>query len=198
MELGNAIFGHSRGEFHIERGHGWEEELIRLFESYSPRRDNSWREYGEEFVNSIFEVHPYWWGECTCGAECPIHAKGCDIVTKWGDWVSARINACSGKPDKHGFAEVRFGMFANWEKKNPAPKCTCGAENNWVEKEEHESSCKLVAPNFWYKPSDFQIQWYKYPLRDSYKNQNINLSDFRKIIDDCIKSLGPQCGGPRG
>lgn len=67
VELGNLLFGHSRGEFLIERGVGWERELFRLFDAYAPDRDNSRREYGVEFENDVFAVMPYYWGDCTCG-----------------------------------------------------------------------------------------------------------------------------------
>ena len=39
MELGNLMFGNSRGEYPIGRdGCGFEEELYRLFDAYSPKR----------------------------------------------------------------------------------------------------------------------------------------------------------------
>lgn len=25
--------------------------------------------YGIEFENDVFEMHPFWWGDCTCGVE---------------------------------------------------------------------------------------------------------------------------------
>lgn len=67
MELGNIIFGNSRGKFPVSRSAGYYEELVRLFEVYAPNRDHSWREYGEEFENDVFSVFPYYWGDCTCG-----------------------------------------------------------------------------------------------------------------------------------
>jgi hypothetical protein len=67
MELGNMIHGNSRGEYPIKRGKGFEAELERLFNAYAPKRDNSWREYGVAFKNEVFEVFPYYWGECDCG-----------------------------------------------------------------------------------------------------------------------------------
>jgi hypothetical protein len=126
-ELGNAVFGNSRGQVKIPRGKGFEEELYRLFDAYAPDRDNSWREYGVDFENNIFSVMQYWWGDCTCG---------------WD--------------------EIDNG---------------------------HLPSCKLVKPNFLYKPTGYAIQWYKYPLRDSYANREISLSEFAKMIDNCIDSL---------
>jgi hypothetical protein len=59
MELGNMTFGNSRGNYAIPRGVGFEEELSRLFDSYAPHRDTSWREYGEPFENDIFFVSTY-------------------------------------------------------------------------------------------------------------------------------------------
>lgn len=44
-------------------------------------------------------------------------------------------------------------------------------------------------PNFIYKPTDFSISWYKYPLRDSYSNQKISLKEFKKILQHCRDSL---------
>jgi hypothetical protein len=189
MELGNMAFGCSRGKFPVERSEGWEEELTRLFDAYAPKRDNSWREYGEEFVNDVFEVHQYWWGDCTCGAECPIHLTNCDTETKMSYWLDSRIRACSGKPNKNGCVEIRLDKFDKWEKKNPSPKCTCGAEADWKPKDEHKETCALIRPNFLHKPTGYSLMWYKYPLRDSYANQDLTLKQFSKIIDNCIKSL---------
>lgn len=69
MELGNMLFGHSRGEFPVPRTEDLYMQLVRLFDAYAPDRDNSWREYGVAFENEVFSVMPYWWGDCTCGME---------------------------------------------------------------------------------------------------------------------------------
>ena len=68
MELGNMIFGHSRGQHEIKRGTGYEELLYQVFDACAPQRDTSFRDYGCEFENDTFEVHPYCW----CDKEdCP-------------------------------------------------------------------------------------------------------------------------------
>ena len=132
MELGNMMFGNSRGEVPVPRGAGYEDELIRLFEAYA--FNDSMLHYGPEFENDVFEVHPYWWGGCTCGAD------------EQYDWP------------------------------------------------EHTADCKEVVPNFWYKPTDYQLQFYKYPLRDAYANRAVSLREFAAIIDACIESLGVNDG----
>lgn len=64
--------------------------------------------------------------------------------------------------------------------------CTCGiAEDN----EEHKPDCKLCIPNFHYKLTNYQLNWYKYPLRDSYANQNLSFDEFKAMIDNCIQAV---------
>lgn len=65
-------------------------------------------------------------------------------------------------------------------------ECTCGAGD---ESENHLSNCVLARPNFWYKPTDYKLEWYKYPLRDSYANQDISRKEFAKMVLDCADSV---------
>jgi hypothetical protein len=71
--------------------------------------------------------------------------------------------------------------------------CTCGYEDADQKKigypEQHTKECLLCRPNFCYKPTEFELRWYKYPLRDSYMSQDLSLEEFKKIIDDCIESV---------
>ena len=60
--------------------------------------------------------------------------------------------------------------------------CTCENEQT------HKQDCPIVKPNFLYKPTGFELRWYKYPLRDSYTNQKITLAGFKKIVSACIRS----------
>ena len=52
-----------------------------------------------------------------------------------------------------------------------------------------EDEDTMEKPNFVYKPTGFEIQWYKYPLRDSYMNQNIDFEQLKEIMNKCIESL---------
>jgi len=198
MELGNAMFGNSRGPVPIERGVGWEEELYRLFESYAPERDNEWREYGVEFENDTFSVFPYYWGGCTCGFEemrsewvnSQSHSPGCyqeeydrlpyDGKHKWNKAEGAVEALCA-----------KWGIEWN-DGLGSAVHCTCGfdfAVHLWFFDHDHDPACPIVRPNFHYKVRDFRIDWYKYPLRDSYASRDISLDEFHDIIDNCIASV---------
>ena len=70
-------------------------------------------------------------------------------------------------------------------------ECSCGAED---EEDgdlicEHDEKCDLVKPNFWYKPTNFKIWWYKYPFRGSNMKPYTTTSQFIKIILDCLGEL---------
>lgn len=44
-------------------------------------------------------------------------------------------------------------------------------------------------PNFVYKPTGFTLNWYKYPLRDSYMNEEISKEAFLQILEVCRVSV---------
>lgn len=76
-----------------------------------------------------------------------------------------------------------------------AVHCTCGRKERWIEwiKEHgHSEDCPIVLDNFHHKPTEFGVQWYKYPFRDTYMNMDIDKNQFRKIIYDCLESLNVQ------
>lgn len=211
MELGNIIFGNSRGEYPIGRdGRGFEEELYRLFDAYSPKRDNSWREYGEEFENDVFAVMPYYWGECECGYEereyewCEKNKHRAECYQIDYHKIPEGVEFSKQYLNRHGaFLEKyikplykKHGIQVDFADKNwwagCAVICTCDYASRWSEfasNNQHAPTCRIVKPNFLYKPTGFEIQWYKYPLRDSYSNQPIEFNEFKKIIDACIASV---------
>ena len=45
------------------------------------------------------------------------------------------------------------------------------------------------APNFIYHPTGLEIRWYKYPLRDSYSNQELTYNQLEDILRKCEESL---------
>ena len=60
MELGNIIFGNSRGEYRVERGK-FEDIWWVLCKKLGTGSG------GVDYKNEIFRLFPYYWGECTCG-----------------------------------------------------------------------------------------------------------------------------------
>jgi hypothetical protein len=218
MELGNLIFGNSRGEYPLERGAGFEEELCRLFDAYAPNRDNSWLGYGEEFENDTFSVFPYYWGDCTCGFDdyeyTEEHSPSCfqkeleqeKLKIGWtkGEFGLDRPKDWSWEDEQRKEKKIVKKLYEKrgWNTKSGSwwygygVRCDCDYNQryeNWLKQigypNRHREDCLLVKPNFLYKPTGLRIKWYKYPLRDAYISKEITLDEFKQVIDDCIQSI---------
>ena len=78
-------------------------------------------------------------------------------------------------------------------KRGCAVHCTCGHDKLYAAfaaTDDHAPTCPIVLPNFLFKPTGFELRWYKYPLRDSYSNEKLTVPMLRKMVDECIRSLG--------
>ena len=139
MELGNLLFGNSRGEFPILDREIWQDTFCEFLE------DCGFDSYGH-IDNEKLEKN---------------------LQTVYGDTIKR-----TGEEDyvehQHYFENDVFRIMPYW----------------WGE------SKKIAAmPNFIYKPTGFEIQWYKYPMRDAYKNKDISFEDFCNILNKCKDSL---------
>lgn len=76
MELGNTLFGISRGEYVLPNDEFYLTNFLWLVEECGGD------DYGVNYENSTFAINRYYWGDCTCSAddahaeehddECPI------------------------------------------------------------------------------------------------------------------------------
>ncbi len=84
MEIGNMCFGHSRGNYPIPRGKGYEEILEDLCKALE---DDSG--YGTHFENDTFYTHPYCWcdkedcPQCGTGKQFNFYHKESDTGISW-------------------------------------------------------------------------------------------------------------------
>ena len=78
MEIGNLLFGNSRGNFEIDREEFskcysyWNDLLETIHCSVYGFYNGKNKEYETKtggFKCDLFEINPYYWGECTCGAD---------------------------------------------------------------------------------------------------------------------------------
>lgn len=203
MELGNLIFGCSRGEFETPG------EFDTLLLYLTIRINNKEIHYGINYETDIFKMQPYCWKDCDCGYEQLVmqwekdnkHSETCyqtlvkNYLIKKGYpedvYAIGVYNKNLVESYRKDETEIRNKLCKDFGLSHPGD-CTCNYEiklKEFYENENHKSSCCLVQPNFWYKPTDFKIMWYKYIGRDSYMNQNINVDDFVTIIDKCVESL---------
>lgn len=44
-------------------------------------------------------------------------------------------------------------------------------------------------PNFWYKPLNYQVEWYKHIGRGTFSNRPMPIDDAIVMLDKCIESL---------
>ncbi len=58
----------------------------------------------------------------------------------------------------------------------------------WCEKEDC-SWCSGEEPNFYFKPTDLGVSWYKYIGRDTETTHAVTLKELAQIEDECLKSI---------
>ena len=226
MELGNLLFGNSRGKYEIPRDFvelkEWQNLLKKLDANSTYGYINKYKgnvlpgENGGCIVKNnesvIFKIMPYYWGECTCGAEIfnyKLEKKlYLEHFTKEEiDTLDKNYYDCDEKCPAY---EKQYDV----EDEKLVKICTCGAikknividENikklqpryNDLKKElqenykEHSENCLLVQHNFVFLPdteNEVWIDWYKYPFRDSYSNIKITKEIFSEILNECIKNI---------
>ena len=168
--------------------------------------------YGVDFKNDVFEMHPDWQGDCTCGATEPIHAEACRAL--FDAWLTARndygivpstdaeIEAEVTKSRAMGFSEqwarlsscarpFSFARTEEYERAHPRPACVCEAKN-WVERDTHDPSCRLEQHCFAFFPTGFVMDWYKYIGRDNEIHEQGSLITVADMIEACLRSIdGP-------
>ncbi len=132
-------------------------------------KDDEWAEkYGTDHENDIFMMHRYCWcereGECPWCTGCGVYQKRaeCRVCADQGLSVQQRRNA--PPEDRCDYVTGRgiFSKFAPW---------TMDEKNYYYD-----------PPNFWFKPTDFRLTWYKYIGRDMNPNNGRLPGDFLRQI----------------
>jgi hypothetical protein len=84
---------------------------------------------------------------------------------------------------------ARYGLDRRY---GCAVHCTCDFEDRWTafcEANGHAADCRIATPNFTHKTSGFTLEWYKYPLRDSYSSAPLTPKLMRSMWADCLASV---------
>lgn len=155
-----------------------------------------------------FEYRRYWWGDCDCGAESPVHAKDCREVAEHNEWNRERLAAISEpmatpeeieaakaiNPDPFSYLHLfcsRLNFGGSEEKayiaSHPHPPCTCGGVDGWKEREYHLQTCSPTLPNMHFE--EVRINWYKYLGRGTSTNVDWNEKQWREWYDRAIKAI---------
>ena len=193
MELGNAVFGNSRGEVPINRDR-FQDLFCNLLERYGMLYDDDL--YPKTIKTDVFELRPYYWGDCTCDGETADH-EWCNNNKHAETCYQTELFKIKEKEQSYGVYETQAVQDLlkkhNLPKQGCAVHCTCDYGKKWMEFLEsrggyHRSNCEIIQPNFLYKPTNLEINWYKYPLRDSYSNREFNEEELKEIF----KKIGYQ------
>ena len=215
MELGNLCFGNSRGTYHVNRD--LQDIFCRGLESlgfdpYGSPFSHNLIPRGEhgQFENETFWIMPYNWGDCDCGYDekehkwCKSNAHRDDCYQIAFRRFEAEFNSKHGGQYKNSrnarLYEKEINLLLRRFNLPPYPNgcavhCTCDHDDRWMEwaaENQHSEACCVVLPNFWHKPTGLKISWYKYALRDSYSNQEVDQNLLKKVFASCKASIRKQ------
>lgn len=88
--------------------------------------------------------------------------------------------------------EMGFDCYGYYEGKNKYVTDRGGYENEvFLINPYYWGEYDMIAgePNFIFKPNDYRLDWYKYPLRDSYANKEVAFQEFARMLKLCVKSV---------
>lgn len=165
--------------------------------------------YGNDFANDVFEMFPYYWGDCECSFgeleyqwcqenDHELHCYQVELKQRFEDHGLEEF----GFPHKMKYEkaeELREKVYQELLTKHNLPRqgravhCTCDLENKWqqfIENNQHDPRCGVIRPNFHHFASGVMIYWYKYIGRSMTINCAISKQQWRQIYDECMQSLG--------
>lgn len=75
-----------------------------------------------------------------------------------------------------------------WCEEETCPYCYSDEEQKVTDelKEKYGMEDEMCAPNFWYKPLNFKVWWYKYIGRGVERNRKLTGAEFKQMVDDCM------------
>lgn len=148
--------------------------------------------YGTNFENDTFLMHRFCWCEKDACAWC----AGCTCPETAFHYLIDGVEVSFDKWMKYYVDRVPNTSNPDWEK--------IANEVNKHRAEKHDEICDycqgkgiyerfgvkgMGAPNFWHKPSNFMVWWYKWIGRDmEIRNpNNISLKDIIKDVNQSLK-----------
>jgi hypothetical protein len=159
--------------------------------------------YGTNYENDVFMMHEFCWCEredcpwccgCECDSEDVVYTVDGKPVTyeQWMQFYEDNVpdiepGRCTDK------------QWAEWERISDE----INARRDWyIPVDKQCDFCRTGgisvayggepgrgAPNFWYKPLDFKVWWYKYIGRSMETNKTLTDDQIRQVLEHCLDSL---------
>jgi hypothetical protein len=206
-ELGQMMFGNAHGEVGLGKDEDYVSEQLYALSEALGRRDpdnqshgllgGEWG-YGNEFKNDVFEMHPYYWGDCHCGFETEEYQWGmanphpptCFNTRYWDEHERLHLLDLDFRVENErmvewskaqGYVDAPYGM---------AVYCDCGTSERyqeWRQTHDHDPECRVVLPNF--RAGTVSVAWYKYVGRGMSVNRPVTHAEWKRIFESCFASL---------
>jgi len=150
-------------------------------------------EYGAQFNCEVFMMNPFCWcgrQDCPwcCSCTCPetalhYYIDGVDVgYEAYHRFEEEELAKCHTKEERsRKTKELRKRMQIVLEP--VCDFCTTGLFP------EYGTEPGRPAPNFWYKPTNLKIWWYKYIGRDMEYNRKFRMSEWQNIFRHCLEAV---------
>ena len=131
--------------------------------------------YGADYENDVFMMHHYCW--CEKEGECP-WCTGCGIYQKRGECVVCADESLTVEQRRSAAPERRCdyvtgrGMFSRFQ------PWTLDDKRHYYD-----------PPNFWYKPTNLRVAWYKWIGRDMQVNRDVTGLEWGEAMKQCFESI---------
>lgn len=170
--------------------------------------------YGAYYKNDVFEMRPFYWGDCECDyddlrdawEEANQHAQDCyqtlfhdmHYVNYGVDW---NFDTKPGHGWKKGTVDDecdcidKLYIQFNIPKDTPGSHvhCTCGRYeeySKYLNTISHSDECQMDKPNFKHYASGIEVNWYKYIGRDMDYDESIPVEEWVDVFKQCLTSIG--------
>lgn len=160
--------------------------------------------YGADYKNDVFEMRPFYWGDCMCDYESTL-AKWEEENNHDKDCYQTIFRAMHFKDDGYGYKDGHgwndecdcvktvCKMFnINPNASGAYVHCTCMYDINWTNFNKtiaHSSICEVDKPNFKHYNSGIEIDWYKYIGRDMDYDNGVDGNAFVEMFKECMESI---------
>jgi hypothetical protein len=146
--------------------------------------------YGAEFKNDVFEMHPFYYGDCTCGYE--------ELREEFFEAASHEEHCYQSEllrrnPEDPYTGAARLAEERGLPMQGSAIHCDCSHKEAqakfFKENPDHFNICKLLEPNFRHYGLDYEVSWYKYIGRSMAANKDLDMPQWHNVLEECIASI---------
>ena len=166
----------------------------------SPNSEMEWADkYGTDFESETFMMHPFCWCDeddcpwCT-GCYCPESAFHHFVDGKevsLDEWVNFFKREVDGKVSSLDHSEwMKLAGEVN-KRRTTSHDLECDFCKTGGTAESKGGEAGRPAPNFWYKPTNFKVWWYKYIGRNKETNRVVSKEEIKRIAEHCL-SVGKE------